>query len=115
MKLRAALLSLCLAVSTASADPQVAARLRDQALADDTAYDILKSLTMEIGPRPAGSPAQALARDWGVARFKAMGFTNVHVEPFAKPAAWLRGPESAEIVGPVPRKVALLGLGNSPA
>ena len=81
---------------------------------DDTAWNILESLTTEIGPRPAGSPAAARARDWGVAKLKALGFTNVHVEPFAK-RAWLRGAESAEIVAPVPRKLALLGLGNSPA
>jgi Zn-dependent M28 family amino/carboxypeptidase len=98
----------------ACADPATAARLRDQALGDDTAWNILESLTSEIGPRPAGSPAQARARDWGTARLTAMGFSNVHVEPFAK-QAWLRGLESAEITAPVSRKIALLGLGNSPA
>jgi hypothetical protein len=112
MKFCAAVLGLCVAASAAWADPQTAARLRDQALQDDTAWNILESLTSEIGPRPAGSPAQALARDWGVARLTAMGFSNVHVEPFAK-QAWLRGPESAEITAPVSRKIALLGLGNS--
>jgi Zn-dependent M28 family amino/carboxypeptidase len=97
----------------AAADPATAARLRDQALRDDTAWNVLESLTTEIGPRPAGSPAQARARDWGVARLTALGFSNVHVEPFAK-TAWLRGAESGEIVGPQPRKLALLGLGMSP-
>src|SRR5258708_15646820 len=42
----------------------------------------------------------------------ALGFTNVHAEPFAK-AAWLRDTESAEVVAPVPVKLALLGLGHS--
>jgi Zn-dependent M28 family amino/carboxypeptidase len=96
----------------AFADPQAAARLRDQALGDDTAWTILESLTTEIGPRPAGSPAAARARDWGVAKLTALGFSNVHVEPFAK-AAWLRGAESGEIVGPYPQRLALIGLGNS--
>ena len=114
MKFRAALLGFCLVASAAGADPQVAARLRDQALSDDTAWNILESLTTEVGPRPAGSPAAAVARDWGVAKLKAQGFTNVHVEPFAK-RAWLRGAESGEITGPFPHKLALLGLGNSPA
>ena len=97
----------------ACADPATAARLRDQALRDDTAWNVLESLTTEIGPRPAGSPAQARARDWGVAKLTALGFGNVHVEPFAK-TAWLRGAEAGEIVGPEPRKLALLGLGMSP-
>ncbi len=93
--------------------PPPAARLRDAALHDDTAWSILESLTTEVGPRPAGSPAAARARDWGVAKLTALGFTNVHVEPFAK-TAWLRGAESAEIVAPFPQKLALLGIGNSP-
>lgn len=119
IKLRKASLSaacalVLAAVLPAAADPATAARLRDQALKDDTAWTILESLTTEIGPRPTGSPAQARARDWGTAKLTALGFSNVHVEPFAK-QAWLRGAESGEIVGPEPRKLALLGLGNSPS
>jgi Zn-dependent M28 family amino/carboxypeptidase len=94
--------------------PHTAAALRDKALADNTAWNLLESLTSEIGPRPVGSPAAARARDWGVAKLNALGFTNVHVEPFAK-AAWLRGAESGEVVGAFPHKLALLGLGNSPS
>ena len=68
-----------LSIAPAFADPATAIRLRDQALTDPTAYDVLESLTTEIGPRPAGSPAQMRARDWAVAKMKALGFTNVHV------------------------------------
>jgi Zn-dependent M28 family amino/carboxypeptidase len=107
-------LGLCLAASAALADPQTAAALRDKALTDNTAWNLLESLTSEIGPRPAGSPAVARARDWGVAKLNALGFANVHVEPFAK-TAWLRGAESGEVVGAFPHKLALLGLGNSPS
>jgi len=112
MKIRAAFLGLCLAASAAWADPQRAAQLRDQALTDNTAWQVLESLTTEVGPRPAGSPAAARARDWGVAKLTALGFSNVHVEPFAK-RAWLRDAEAGEIIAPFPRKLALLGLGNS--
>jgi len=96
----------------ASADPATAIKLRDQALADPTAYEILESLTSEIGPRPAGSPAAMRARDWAVAKMKSLGFTNVHVEPFAK-RAWLRDAESADVIAPVSQKLAILGLGGS--
>jgi Zn-dependent M28 family amino/carboxypeptidase len=89
-----------------------AAQLRDRALADPLAYSLVESLTTEIGPRPAGSPAAARARDWGVAKLKSLGFTNVHAEAFAKPS-WTRGPESAEITAPYPQKLAILGLGGS--
>ncbi len=107
-----AALALAASVSCARADPATAAHLRDQALGDDTAWNILESLTTEIGPRPAGSPAAARARDWGVAKLTALGFSDVHAEPFAK-AAWLRGAESAEITGPFAQKLAVIGLGGS--
>jgi Zn-dependent M28 family amino/carboxypeptidase len=103
---------IILSAAPAFADPATAIRLRDQALTDPTAYDVLESLTTEIGPRPAGSPAQVRARDWALAKMKALGFTNVHAEPFAK-QAWLRDAESAEILSPFPQKLAILGLGNS--
>src|SRR6188472_2656034 len=111
MHIRAAILGLCLAASAAWAEPQKAAQLRDAGLKDDTAWTLLQSLTSEVGPRPAGSPAAARARDWGVSRLTALGFANVHVEPFAK-KAWLRDAEAAEIVSPTPHRLAVLGLGN---
>jgi hypothetical protein len=45
------------------------------------------------------------AKDWGAAKFKALGFTNIKVEQFAKPS-WTRGEESAELVAPYPMKLA---------
>ncbi|HEY3696642.1 M20/M25/M40 family metallo-hydrolase [Phenylobacterium sp.] len=89
-----------------------AAELRDRALADGTAWSIVESLTTEVGPRPAGSPAMLRARDWAVAKLAALGFKNVHLEPFAADA-WLRGPESAEVVAPFPQPLHVLGLGRS--
>jgi hypothetical protein len=75
-------------------DAKTAEALRDKALLDRTAWDITEDLTTNIGPRIVGSPAMARAKDWGVAKFKALGFTNVKVEQFAKPS-WTRGEESA--------------------
>jgi Zn-dependent M28 family amino/carboxypeptidase len=89
-----------------------AAALRDQALTDTTAWDLVESLTTEVGGRPQGSPAMDRARDWGVAKLKALGFENVHVETF-ETVSWLRGHESAEVTGPYPHKLAILGLGRS--
>src|SRR5690606_4474936 len=47
----------------------VAARLRDTALASSLAWDIPESLTTEIGPRMAGSEADARAVEWAKAKF----------------------------------------------
>jgi Zn-dependent M28 family amino/carboxypeptidase len=88
------------------------AAVRDAALADATAWNVVESLTTDVGPRLVGSPAMDRARDWGVETLKRLGFQNVHVEPFTTPA-WSRGAESAEVVGPVPLKLHILGLGNS--
>jgi Zn-dependent M28 family amino/carboxypeptidase len=95
----------------APVDPAVAA-LSERALHDDTAYDIVSGLTTEVGPRPDGSEAESRARDWAVARLKALGFANVHVEPFTLPT-WQRGHESAAVVAPNPQPLHLAGLGNS--
>jgi carboxypeptidase Q len=93
-------------------DPRIAA-LRDNALTNDRyAWDIVEGLTTEVGQRLAATNAEARARDWAVARLKAMGFANVHVEPFTMPV-WTRGPESAEIVAPFPQKLAVAALGYS--
>lgn len=99
--------------AAAPVDPKVAA-LRDRALADDTAWDIVEGLTTEVGPRLDGSPAEARARDWAVAKLKALGFRNVHVEPYTLPV-WERGAESAAVVSPYPQPLRIVGLGNSGA
>lgn len=94
-------------------DPKIAA-LRDAAFKDDYAWNIVEGLTTEVGQRLAGTEAEARARDWAVIKLKALGFANVHVEPFTIPV-WLRGAETAEIVSPFPQKLVLTALGNSGA
>jgi hypothetical protein len=101
-----------LAMPSFAGSVETAAQLRDKALTDTTAWAIVETLTSEVGPRPIGSPAYNRSRDWAVAKLKALGFTNVHVETFAKPA-WSRGAESAEIVGAHSQTLAVLGLGYS--
>ena len=86
--------------------------VRDRALHDATAYDYIEALSVEVGPRLAGTEAAARARDWAVAKLTALGFANVHVEPFPI-TAWIRGPEDAEVVTPHPQKLAVIGLGGS--
>ncbi len=87
--------------------------LRDDALANDLyAFDITEGLTTEVGPRAAGTAAEARARAWSVAKLKAMGFSNVRVETFDMPV-WVRGPESAQIVAPFPQAMIVAALGNS--
>lgn len=88
--------------------------LRDAALDDQVAWDIVEGLTTEIGPRPAGTDAEARARAWAVAKLKALGFKNVHIETYQMPV-WQRGVETGEIVAPFPQKLYLTALGGSGA
>jgi len=97
----------------APVDPKVAA-LRDAALKDDLAYDIVEGLTTEVGQRLAATDAEARARTWAVAKLKELGFKNVHIETYQMPV-WLRGTETAEITAPFPQKLTLTALGNSGA
>ena len=93
-------------------DPNIAA-LRDRVLtSDDYAFEITEGLTTEVGQRLAATEAEARARDWAVKHLAAMGFTNVHVEPFRMPV-WTRGAEGAEILSPFPQKLAVTALGYS--
>lgn len=94
-------------------DPAIG-RLRDAALKDQVAWDIVEGLTTEIGPRPDGSPQQARAREWGVAKLKSLGFQNVRIETYQLDT-WVRGLESAEVVSPFPQPLRLTALGNSGA
>src|SRR3954453_8276075 len=94
------------------ADPRVTA-LRDDALANEHyAWDLVEGLTTEVGQRLAATEAEAHARYWAVRRLTAMGFANVHIEPFTMPV-WTRGAESAEIVSPFPQKLVVAALGYS--
>ena len=89
--------------------------LQAKALADDTGYGLVEALTTEIGPRPDGSETLARARAWAVAHLKALGFRNVHIEPYDLRNTWQRGTETAEIVAPAPQPLRLAALGNSAA
>src|SRR5881394_579141 len=92
--------------------PHEVAALRDRALEDEYAWDIVEGLTTEIGQRLGGTSAEARARDWAVAKLTAMGFSNVHVERFAMPV-WTRGTEDVEILAPFPQKLVATAFGNS--
>ncbi|MET0309272.1 MAG: M20/M25/M40 family metallo-hydrolase, partial [Sphingomonas sp.] len=89
------------------------AKIRDAALKDDTvAWDIVEGLTTEIGQRLAATEAEARARAWAVKKLTALGFQNVHVETYRMPV-WVRGAETAEVVGPSAQKLTIAALGNS--
>ncbi|MDZ7629265.1 MAG: M20/M25/M40 family metallo-hydrolase [Parvularculaceae bacterium] len=88
------------------------ALLIERAMTDERAYDLVASLTTEVGPRLGGTDAEARARTWGEAKLKALGFKNVRTEPFDMPV-WTRISESASIVSPFSQPLHVTALGNS--
>ena len=90
-----------------------AAQLRELALQDDTGWKAVESLTTEVGPRLAGSEADARAVEWAKAKFKALGYDKVWTEPVTFPK-WERRGESARIVGAHAQPLHVTALGGSP-
>jgi len=98
-------------------DLATAARLRGAALADDPlarngVFDLIESITTEIGQRLAGTPSSDRAVDWAVAKFKALGYDKVYTEPVSFPL-WTREHERAEVVAPYPQHLVVTALGHS--
>lgn len=60
------------------------------------AFEVLQSLTTEVGPRLAGSPQDAAAHAWAAARFKALGLA-VRTEEIPMARTWARGREEARL------------------
>jgi hypothetical protein len=96
----------------AAAYGDAAARILAAATADQRAYEKLAYLTDRIGHRLSGSAGLAQAVAWAAQVMRAEGHENVRTQKVMVPH-WVRGQESAAIVTPVARPMAILGLGNS--
>ncbi len=89
-----------------------AASLRDAALRDATAWQVTESLTTEVGPRLAGSEADARAVEWAKAKFRALGYDKVWTEPVTFPK-WVRRGEAAQVLGAHAQPLRIAALGGS--
>jgi hypothetical protein len=91
-----------------------AVALRETALHDNAAWSLVESLTTDIGPRPAGSAADARAAALMTASLKKLGLANVRADSIPL-RVWQRGPASARLVAPSPQPLVMAALGNSVA
>jgi len=89
----------------------VAALQRD-ALASSRAWEVLESLTVEVGHRFTGSSGDRAAVAWAERTLRELGFENVHAEPVTVPH-WVRGEASGETLSPFPQAMELIALGGS--
>jgi len=123
MRLAPVLLIVLIAVSAAHAAPRetripdaaiaTAAQLREQALADETGWQVVESLTTEIGARLAGSEADARAVEWAKVKFKQLGYDKVWTQQVTFPK-WERRGEQAAVLGAHAQPLILAALGGSP-
>jgi hypothetical protein len=115
LPLAALALATPLAAQAAAGTPTLD-KVADEALEGDTlAWDFVEGLTTEVGPRQAGTEADARARAWAMAWLTKHGFANVADEPFEM-ETWVPGDiHRAEITAPFPQSLVVQPLGNSAA
>ncbi len=98
---------------------QTMERLRNAAMKSDYAYDELRHLTDNIGPRLSGSPQAQKAVDYVAGEMRALG-AEVTLEKASVPH-WVRGAETAELTSwsgqaaGTTQKIVLTALGGSVA
>jgi hypothetical protein len=87
-----------------------AQRIIAAALADDHSTARLEYLCDRIGNRLSGSAALERAVEWSAAEMKKVGLENVRTPPVMVPH-WVRGTESAVMLAPIQKQLAMIGLG----
>ncbi|MFT6920416.1 MAG: carboxypeptidase Q, partial [Cognaticolwellia sp.] len=87
-------------------------QLKITALQSDLSYQLIESLTTEVGHRMMGSTGDKKSIVWAVNKMKALGFDKVWTEEVTG-SYWLRGEAKARIVAPYPHDVVVLALGGS--
>lgn len=114
------LVATCLFLPAVSAQDaevlrQRAAQMAGNIVTKDRAYDYLRELTDKFGGRLGGSPAYERAAQWAAEQFRAMGISNVKLEPFTLPNGWERGAAHGQILAPQARRLWVESLGWSPS
>ena len=92
------------------ADQKIAAEVK----AHSELVKNLEYLTTQIGPRLTGSPQMQAASDWTLKRFKDYG-VDAHLETTEIAHSWTRGLETAEITGPIQKRIGIHAFGWSKA
>jgi carboxypeptidase Q len=88
------------------------ARIRERAAQGTGAYELVASLTSEIGPRAAGSEGDRAAVAWALRKLTGLGFQNVRAQDVMVPQ-WVRGSISIDVTSPYPQSLIGVALGGS--
>ena len=80
---------------------------------DTIAWDFVEGVTTEVGPRQAGTEAEARGREWAMAWLADHGFTRIADEPFEM-RTWTPGDTHvARVTAPFPQDFVIAPLGNT--
>lgn len=86
--------------------------LAKTAAGSDLAYDIVESLTTEVGARMIGTEGDKRAIAWAVDKMHALGFDKVWTEQVDH-FEWIRGDIEAKVLAPFPQSIQAIALGES--
>jgi hypothetical protein len=93
---------------------ETADRIIEAAMEDTEGFEKLAHLTTHIGHRLSGSETLERAIEWAYEGMREEKLDNVRKLPVQVPH-WVRGRESARVIAPVEKPLAILGLGGSVA
>lgn len=113
-------LALCMSITSFLASAQQLSSeeqaqldaLKKTALNSELSYDLIESLTTEVGHRLMGSEGDKKSIVWAVKKMKSLGFDKVWTEEVTG-SFWLRGEAHARILSPYPHDVVAMALGGS--
>jgi Iap family predicted aminopeptidase len=111
MRLLSKTLLSCLLFTTASY-ATTTDTLREEALSSSLAYSVVESLTVEVGPRIAGSDGDKRAVEWAQEKLTSLGFDKVYTQP-VRVRNWSRGLAEAKVTKPFSQKLVITALGGS--
>lgn len=86
--------------------------LQAEALQSDLAYEVVKSLTVEVGPRIPGSEGDKKSVLWAEKKFEELGFDKVYKQP-VRVRNWSRGLADARVIAPFEHNLVVTALGGS--
>ena len=86
-------------------------KIAGEGFMDSHAFQYLTELSDDIGSRVTGSPAERRSEEWGMAKMRAMGLENVHLEKYQIWRGWTRGSADGELLSPVRHKLHIDAMG----
>ncbi|AQS37545.1 putative aminopeptidase [Shewanella psychrophila] len=102
----------CQNISAEKPDVKIPQQLQQKALGSNLAYELVESLTVEVGPRLAGSEKDLIAVQWAEDKLNSLGFDRVYKEAVQVPV-WNRGEAKAKIISPYSQPIVVTALGGS--